>query len=156
MDLIRDLPTPADTELLGHELALLARPGALELLALVGPPALLLVHLRLLAGRASVPVVGEGILARWADAALIARDLRVRLASGAAAPALYVVAWQRWDTWWSALAVVCVAVLLVVQVAVLAGLGRDRDRLPGLAVTDDPDRVVDLTAAGTPAAGGPR
>jgi len=32
MDLIRDLPTPADTELLGHELALLARPGSAILL----------------------------------------------------------------------------------------------------------------------------
>lgn len=139
--------------------ALLARPGALELLALAGPPALLATHLRLLAGRASVPVVGEGFLARWADAALIARDLRVRLASGAAAPALYVVAWQRWDTWWSGLAVAAVAVLVVVQVAVLAGLGRDRDRLPGLAVPDAP-RVVDLTAAevgaGTSTPAGPR
>lgn len=109
------------------------RPGVLTLLAPVGPLALLATHVRLLVVRATTPVVGTGLLARWADAALLRRDLRLRLTGTAAAPVLYLLAWHGLPGWWFTLAVVAAGLLLAVQVALLVGLNGDGDLLPRAA-----------------------
>lgn len=117
--------------------AFVARPGVLSLLAATGAPLLLGVHLRLLARRVRRPPVGTGPAARAVDVALAGHDLRVRLALGGAAPALYALTWQGLPSWWVGICVVAIGLLVVVQVLVLLRLQQDSATIGDIAPTVD-------------------